>query len=1053
MKRILSLFIALVLILSTFASCDWFKKDDPTTTEADIKEAVKQLNDMYEDLNGTSIPNDYELVAQVKVGKTVFKVTWTTDNEKVTVTENDGLAYVNISKDITEDEDYTLTGTVTSDGGQKAEVSYNLKLLVASTFGMITNPVIGETYKLALLHGNFAGAQTVVYFDGDIYNESNPWYLHVSTDISTAVDVTLEAVDGVEGAFRLSFEIDGVKKYLRPCTRDTDVTKGNVFIVDAAPEEYFTFSTEYNTLIYTHEASGNKFFLGSSGTNKSISCSNISYIDGATNYPARLYGEGGVQETLKDQVLPTIPDNYTSRDVVEALYKLEPGQTIEDSYEITGVVTSIKYAYDPSNNNISVNIVVDGMTDKPVLCYRITGASGVDTIKVGDTITVFAGLTNYNGTFETVQGGVLRNVVPGTDVPTPPVGGGDTDNLVPVVVTNPEVGVAYKFGMYQGNKGANYYLKGGMSNYYMATTNADDYDSALDFYIEETEGGYYMYCMEGTTKKYVNFVVSGTYVNGAYETTPSTVFTFNSNGIFSTIVNGEEYGFGTYDNYVTLGPNKTSYTTNFFGYFYTLGESEDDNGGNQGGTTTPTYTAPEVGKAYKFYLEQKSQNKNFFFNGGSESYGGGYIFLTSESSDDAVEIFFETNGNGYNIYFYNPDNVKTYFDVAPYSGGTPFKCQFKLSTEIPSTVWTYDTTYGVIKASVTFEGNTAEFYAGNYDSGTTIRLSNYSFVGQLLDTTKNQYAARIELADGTVTPPATCEHNYVDGTCTKCGAADPNYQPSGSDVITTIPGALAAGEGAKVELSGTVVEIYQPYSSQYNNISVYIADDEGNRILVFRVTGNFGVGDKLSIKGLITMYNSTAQVAQGATVVSSEKHVCSEFTEATCLNKAACVVCGATTGELAAHNYVEGTCTTCGAEEGVSTITASKTMAELITALGWTDSTTKQSFNLDDNVTVKINGGNNTGKAYNGDHIRIYATDSPAGTITITVPEGYELVSVKVTAQTGTYAFLYVDGSSTDISNVKTAVSGTSVLLNSVKNGSDGKQVRVMAIEVEYKAK
>ncbi len=133
-------------------------------------------------------------------------------------------------------------------------------------------------------------------------------------------------------------------------------------------------------------------------------------------------------------------------------------------------------------------------------------------------------------------------------------------------------------------------------------------------------------------------------------------------------------------------------------------------------------------------------------------------------------------------------------------------------------------------------------------------------------------------------------------------------------------------------------------------------------------------------------------------------------------------------------------------------ITASKTVAELISEYGWTSSTTKQSFNLDENVSVKINGGSNTGKAYDGDHIRIYATDTPAGTITISVAEGYELVSIKISTQTGTYAFLYVDGTTTDISNVETAVSGQSVLLNSVKNGSNGKQVRVTAMEVVYRS-
>ena len=165
--------------------------------------------------------------------------------------------------------------------------------------------------------------------------------------------------------------------------------------------------------------------------------------------------------------------------------------------------------------------------------------------------------------------------------------------------------------------------------------------------------------------------------------------------------------------------------------------------------------------------------------------------------------------------------------------------------------------------------------------------------------------------------------------------------------------------------------------------------------------------------------------------------------------------------EANGHNYVDGICSVCGEEDpdynaggesGFTQITASKTIAELITQYGWTSSTTKQSFKLDDNVTVKINGGTNTGKAYDSNHIRIYATDSPAGTMTISLAEGYELVSIKITTQTGTYAFLYVDGTTTDICNKTVEVSGNSVLLNSVKNGSDGKQVRVTAIEVVYQA-
>ena len=131
-------------------------------------------------------------------------------------------------------------------------------------------------------------------------------------------------------------------------------------------------------------------------------------------------------------------------------------------------------------------------------------------------------------------------------------------------------------------------------------------------------------------------------------------------------------------------------------------------------------------------------------------------------------------------------------------------------------------------------------------------------------------------------------------------------------------------------------------------------------------------------------------------------------------------------------------------------VTASKTVANLITEYGWTGTTTKQEFKLDANVTVKINGGDNSGKPYNNNHIRIYATDTPAGTMTISLADGYELVSIKISAQTGTYAYLCLDGTTTDISNESIAVSGSSVVLNTVKNGSGGKHVRVTAIEVVY---
>ncbi len=128
------------------------------------------------------------------------------------------------------------------------------------------------------------------------------------------------------------------------------------------------------------------------------------------------------------------------------------------------------------------------------------------------------------------------------------------------VVDTPVVGVPYKFGMYQAKVGKTYYITGAMSGYYMATTT--DASKSVDVYLEETTGGYYLYCYVSGAKKYINMVVSGTHVNGAFEATAKTVYTYNAEKqILVSVVNGEDYCFGTRNDntYTTVGPVKVSY--------------------------------------------------------------------------------------------------------------------------------------------------------------------------------------------------------------------------------------------------------------------------------------------------------------------------------------------------------------------------------------------------------------------------------------------------------------------------------------------------------------
>ena len=433
----------------------------------------------------------------------------------------------------------------------------------------------------------------------------------------------------------------------------------------------------------------------------------------------------------------------------------------------------------------------------------------------------------------------------------------------------PQAGKGYIFGMTQENvSNTVYYLTGKLEGYYMATT--ENPSEALTIYLEETEGGYYAYCYIDEVKTYINMVASGTYVNGKYEATASTVYTIDeANFTIVAKVNGTDYWFGTRNDktYTTMGPVAVSYN-GFQGEFYTICKHEWNS----------VVTDPTCGEA----------------------------------------------------------------------GYTTHTC--------------------------------------------SVCGSSY---------TDNEV-------------PATGEHNFVDGECTGCDATthicesecptcglckdkvceDPACEQK--CVCVTIVEALAAAEGQRVIITGTVSEIYQSWNSDYNNMSFYVQDETGT-ILVFRAGEQVGIGDAVSVDGTITIYNDVAQIAQGATVVITAEHECTEFTAADCLNPEKCKVCGAvkegsTTGD---HNYVDGTCTVCGATEGGESVSS---IAELVAeSLGIDNGVAVETLEIDGVTFVFDKGSNSNAPKYytTGKAIRTYG----GNTFTVTAPGA--ITSIEFTFASG----------------------------------------------------
>ena len=209
------------------------------------------------------------------------------------------------------------------------------------------------------------------------------------------------------------------------------------------------------------------------------------------------------------------------------------------------------------------------------------------------------------------------------------------------------------------------------------------------------------------------------------------------------------------------------------------------------------------------------------------------------------------------------------------------------------------------------------------------------------------------------------EHTYENGYCTVCELVDPDYY-----FPMTIPEALNAADGTNVQVSGTVVEINYPWSSDNGNMSVTIKDDNGNELYIYKLATEVALCDVITVKGTKTTFNGTIEIAEGATANIDVKHECLDFTAATCKELAACVDCGKTKGELASHNYIDGKCDVCGLVEGMSITDTKYTFADYTAGTQYAEN---EEHVLDENVTVV------TTQSHFTTQLRIYSSSTHNG--------------------------------------------------------------------------
>ncbi|MBR6808735.1 MAG: hypothetical protein IKM64_00530 [Clostridia bacterium] len=107
----------------------------------------------------------------------------------------------------------------------------------------------------------------------------------------------------------------------------------------------------------------------------------------------------------------------SQKPVLEAAYKLLDGEKMSTATALKGTIVKIPTPWSEEYGNITVDMVVDGVEDMPIECYRLTGEGAAD-LKEGDEIAVVGTIKNYKGLIEFDKGCKLIPVGTENDVRT-----------------------------------------------------------------------------------------------------------------------------------------------------------------------------------------------------------------------------------------------------------------------------------------------------------------------------------------------------------------------------------------------------------------------------------------------------------------------------------------------------------------------------------------------------------------------------------------------------------------------------------------------------------
>ena len=446
MKKMTVWALLLALTVAMFAGCTNNEPAEttgapvetaaPTEAVSGLADAVAYVKTIYK--NAADITaKDYEVISVVPMGAEKYEITWTVDVAEdvvAVVAGENGMTLIDVNENSSEEVAYVLTATLT-DGKETQTLTWNHTLPAAMNVDGLT---YAEIVAMAYALEDQQSTEDTYRLFGTVSSIDTEW----SEDYQN-ITVTI-VVAGCEDfpiqCYRLKGE--GAK----------DLKEGDAITVEGILKNYkgtyeFDAGCEligYGEFVDQKALLKAAFALGEGAsmdypavltgvvaeipTAWSEEYGNITVnidIDGQIVQAYRLSGEGakdlavgdtvtvaGIIKNYKgtiefDQGCKLVP-NELYHSVKNALsgYKLLDGEAQEVAKTITGTIVSIDTPWSEDYQNITVTIVVGGLEDYKIQCYRLSG-EGAKDLKEGDVITVTGILKNYKGTIEFDQGCTL----------------------------------------------------------------------------------------------------------------------------------------------------------------------------------------------------------------------------------------------------------------------------------------------------------------------------------------------------------------------------------------------------------------------------------------------------------------------------------------------------------------------------------------------------------------------------------------------------------------------------------------------------------------------